>query len=301
MPMRSLAGCITNTFLRRTALDLNFCGSHGAGVLWRGGLLYPPHFDATKRYPLVIQTYGFKPGVFIIDHQARGSSAFAAQAFANEGMLVLLLPEPAVDSQSREWFTAHQQGIEAAIDRLDALALIDRTKVGIIGFSATGNPVQHMLTFSDYDIAAAWGISLSAYASMFGHPAPAMLSDEDMMQAHPWGDGLALWTQRDPSLHVDRVRAALRIETYGPVSDYWDTYVLMRRQHKPADLIVFPNGWHQLRNPRQRLDSLQGNVDWFSFWLQGREDPDPIKEDQYRRWRGLRSERNALINPPAAD
>src|SRR2546425_584783 len=26
---------------------------------------------------------------------------------------------------------------------------------------------------------------------------------------------------------------------------------------------------------------LQGLVDWFSFWLQGKEDPDPAKGDQY--------------------
>jgi len=31
------------------------------------------------------------------------------------------------------------------------------------------------------------------------------------------------------------------------------------------------------------------NLDWFSFWLQGSEDPDPEKAEQYARWRVLRS------------
>lgn len=37
-----------------------------------------------------------------------------------------------------------------------------------------------------------------------------------------------------------------------------------------------------------RLASQGGSVDWFRFWLQGYEDPDPSKAEQYARWRGLR-------------
>jgi hypothetical protein len=29
-------------------------------------------------------------------------------------------------------------------------------------------------------------------------------------------------------------------------------------------------------------------VDWFDFWLNGREDPDLKKAEQYERWRKLR-------------
>ena len=30
---------------------------------------------------------------------------------------------------------------------------------------------------------------------------------------------------------------------------------------------------------------MQGMVDWFRFWLQESEDPDPAKAEQYERWR----------------
>lgn len=29
----------------------------------------------------------------------------------------------------------------------------------------------------------------------------------------------------------------------------------------------------------------QDNVDWFCFWLEDEEDPDPAKVAQYNRWR----------------
>ena len=43
-----------------------------------------------------------------------------------------------------------------------------------------------------------------------------------------------------------------------------------------------------MTNPRERMISQGGTVDWFRFWLKGEEDPDPAKAEQYTRWRELR-------------
>jgi len=61
----------------------------------------------------------------------------------------------------------------------------------------------------------------------------------------------------------------------------------MRHLHKPVDLIVLNNNEHVLSNPSARLVSQGGSVDWFRFWLQDYEDPDPSKAEQYRRWENL--------------
>ena len=45
---------------------------------------------------------------------------------------------------------------------------------------------------------------------------------------------------------------------------------------------------HNLGNPAARMASQGGSVDWFRFWLQNYEDPDPAKAEQYARWRELR-------------
>jgi len=60
------------------------------------------------------------------------------------------------------------------------------------------------------------------------------------------------------------------------------------RLRKPVELVYLPEGEHILEKPWERLISQQGNVDWFRFWLQGYEDPDPAKAEQYARWRELR-------------
>ena len=45
--------------------------------------------------------------------------------------------------------------------------------------------------------------------------------------------------------------------------------------------------------PADLMESQQGDVDWFRFWLQAYEDPDPAKSGQYRRWEHLRELRDA--------
>ena len=58
--------------------------------------------------------------------------------------------------------------------------------------------------------------------------------------------------------------------------------------HKPAELYLYPNAPHNLKAPLQRYYSLTRHVDWFRFWLQGYEDPNPAKASQYRHWEQLK-------------
>jgi hypothetical protein len=73
----------------------------------------------------------------------------------------------------------------------------------------------------------------------------------------------------------------------------WEPYAAMRYLHKPVDLILLNNAQHVLTNPAARLASQGGTVDWFRFWLQDYEDPDPAKAEQFRRWRELRTLQDA--------
>jgi hypothetical protein len=49
-----------------------------------------------------------------------------------------------------------------------------------------------------------------------------------------------------------------------------------------------------LRWKARRLNEIyQRNLDWLNFWLQDKEDPDPAKAEQYKRWRELRKLQDA--------
>lgn len=275
------------------------------GLKWQGALIYPPTFQVGKRYPLVIQTHGFfGEDIFLID----GSfpvGPYAAQALANKGMLVLQSPDKQEGAAQRQELLVHRRGIEAAIDTLDVRGLIDKKRVGIMGYSRSGFYVDHVITFSDYDFAAALitdgsHLNFGYYTQFYGLGAPGMKHIEDMLGgATPWGDSLPAFVSRTTTFNLDKVKTPLRLERYldnrNYAGYYWDQYVLMRRLHKPVELMLYPRANHTTINPTARMASAGGSVDWFAFWLKDEEDPDPAKAEQYERWRMLREQQKESI------
>lgn len=57
-------------------------------------------------------------------------------------------------------------------------------------------------------------------------------------------------------------------------------------------MIMIPQGSHALSRPSERMISLQGNVDWYRFWLKGEQRSEPLVpsetaatlREQYARW-----------------
>lgn len=246
------------------------------------GLVFPTNYQKGQRYPLVIQTHGFNPEEFLIEGP---HTAYAAQAFANRGIMVVQLPDLANNPERRE---AMRSAVESLIDKMDAIGLIDRNRVGMIGFSATGHAVQHFITFSDYPIAAAsiadaFSISVLGYAAWFPHG--MSLFEQTTNGIKPWGQTRDQWVAQDPSLNLDKVTTALLLEEYSAMYAWWDVYTLLRRMGKAVEWIDYPNGDHGLVKPVQRLVSQTIKVDWFCYWLKGEIDPAPEKAEQYQRWK----------------
>jgi len=65
-------------------------------------------------------------------------------------------------------------------------------------------------------------------------------------------------------------------------------YLSLRNAGVPVEMQVYPNEGHIKHAPWSRYWAYQRNLDWMRFWLQGKEDPDPAKQEQYKRWRELR-------------
>ena len=52
-------------------------------------------------------------------------------------------------------------------------------------------------------------------------------------------------------------------------------------------MYVFVGEPHIKFGPRHKLVVYERNLDWFRFWLQGVERPDPPDVDQYEIWRAM--------------
>lgn len=276
----------------------------GQGRRWDGGLMLPSDFKPGVRYPLVIQSYGFDPKRFYRDgtnDYDGATSGFAGRAFLREGVLVLALPWRASTGAPRDEhgsIVAFADGVSGAIDALVAQGLVDRDRIGILGWSATGVRVQMLITFTDAPIRAATILdgdvnTLYSLTITYAFADSTLKSKEEGNQGPPFGETRERWIRNDPSLHTDCIRAALRIESYGAeAKNNSDIYALLRRQYRPVEMLKFPEGGHALSRPSERMISLQGNVDWYRFWLKGErrqelvvpgETADSLQA-QYARW-----------------
>jgi len=275
------------------------------GIKVIGGLYLPPDYVPNKRYPLVIQTHGYDPSEFSMDGFHEYSSGYAARPLAAKGIVVLQAAGfktqqdddnamnrklGATRQESLKNWTAHvyAEGIET----LDKQGIIDRSRVGIVGFSATVCYVGYTLTHSQFRFAAASlvdGISCG-YFEAIEFPDAAGEFNAYNGNAAPFGEGLATWMKNAPGFNLDKVQAPVRLVALGNFSVFsqWEWYVGLTLQKKPVDFVLIPHGIHLGGMVSERMLEEQGLVDWFTFWLKGEEDPDPAKTGQYTRWRELR-------------
>ncbi len=271
------------------------------GIAWKGsdgqdekgGLYYPVDYVPGKRYPLVIQTHGWEPHAFWIDGPF--STAFAAQPLAGRNMVVLQMDERYADMLTSNELPREMGALEGAIDYLDTIGLIDRNRVGIIGFSRTCMHVKYALTHSMYHFAAASltdGLDAGYLQYMLYYNASASVADssEAVIGGPPFGGNLKKWMATSPGFNMDEVHTPVRIvaPNAGALLGEWEWFAGLLRLRRPVELIYMQDGEHILQKPWDRIVSQQGNVDWFCFWLKGEEDPDPAKAEQYKRWRELR-------------
>ena len=267
---------------------------------WKAGLYYPVGYVPGKRYPLVIQTHGFDSTKFAIEGVF--TTGNAAQAFAGRGIVVLQMaiapPRDREHWEQTDEAPREMRAMESVIDSLDERGLIDRDRVGLIGFSRTCYYVKYMITHSSYSIAA----TAITDGVDYGYVRYIIESDIGKIDVEgmngggpPAGDFFDTWREIAPGFRVELVKQPMRIESIAPPGGgspltQWEFYTMMRRYQKPVELIHYPRADHIMVKPWERLSSQGGNFDWFRFWLLGQQDPDPAKAGQYERWRAMRKQ-----------
>ena len=269
-------------------LDLNpqfqrLCFGREQTIFWRatdghpvrGGLYFPPNYQPGHRYPLVIQTHAFDPTQFWMD--GPWSSAYAAQPLASKGIVVLQMGGSS-DSSDTAYRSTPEEALrqmaafEGAIDHLDREGIIDRNRVGILGFSRTVYHVAYTLTHSKYPFRAAVladGFN-GGYFERIAYPNQAA-EPNAVNGGPPYGDGLSLWLRSSPEFNIPNLKTPVRLEGYGVAAaiEEWEWYSLSLALKKPVEFVIFPRAAHMLVKPWERMASQQGTIDWFTRWLKG--------------------------------
>jgi hypothetical protein len=290
-------------------------GTLSNGKQWIGQLIYPADYAAGSRYPLVIQSYYGHPmgqesfaldGMWGSPGMGLGPSMVAAypgQLLATRNIAVLTLLVTNFEAGSTQ-DDDYQLAYESLAKQLVASGIADPDKIGLTGFSRNGHWVEFTLAHSTFPFAAA--IAADNLDPSYFQAALMNWTTHDaaMNGAAAFGDGLQKWLVRAVGFNAEHIRTPLfmfgQCGSTEMIIAQWEIFSRLKHLKKPVEMYMMPEAdthpAHSPQNPRQVLALQDRAVDWFSFWLTGREDASPLKAEQYRRWRSFKPS-SAISNP----
>jgi dipeptidyl aminopeptidase/acylaminoacyl peptidase len=141
-----------------------------AGLIVEAWLLFPPDFDSTKRYPLVLDVHGGPNGHY--------GYAFnnVQQCLATNGFLVLFANPRGSSSYGRDftqrvihdWGGEDYRDLMALVDAVSGRPYVDRQRQGIYGYSYGGYMTAWTIGQTDRFKAAVCGAPCFDLESMYG-------------------------------------------------------------------------------------------------------------------------------------
>jgi dipeptidyl aminopeptidase/acylaminoacyl peptidase len=279
-----------------------------------GIVLIPPDYVSGKRYPLVIQTKPFADGFAC---SFGNFPSFAPQPIANSGIMYIgRLDTDGSEQKEEDYYPDGYPGQretgtiseaafnmdlwESAIQTLDKMGLIDPAKVGIIGFSRTGWYTEFLLAHSHNHFRAATvadNVQYSVGEYWLRHDRETIDEYNHLYGGPPEGASAQNWQNYSITFNLDKISTPLLMEEMGDGKAYEDVNMVpidlaaafevftgLSVLKRPVELFYYPEEDHTPDHPQARLSTLQRNVDWYRFWLQGYERPNPEDPDQYHRW-----------------
>jgi dipeptidyl aminopeptidase/acylaminoacyl peptidase len=270
------------------------------GYPLQGLLFEPPGYRPDRPYPLVISTIAYGGG-FVCDSGDIHLPSFAPQPIANAGMLYLMRtypPDWTLSGQREHYSKGYPGGVaeaafqtevwDSAVDKLAQDKIVDRERVGIIGFSRTGWYTEYALAHgrTPYRAATATDNVMYSLVDYWLPLAKASMQSADVIYGGPpYGTTLPSWEKYSISFNLDKIHTPLLMEEigYGRQYDqtkipprglipYFEVFAGLSRLGTPVELYYYPNEDHQPEHPLARLASLQRNLAWYRFWLLG----DPV-------------------------
>jgi dipeptidyl aminopeptidase/acylaminoacyl peptidase len=270
-----------------------------------GDLVLPPHYRPGTKLPMIVVQYhsrGFLRG--------GTNNDYPIYLFAAHGFAVLSLERPtvvaslypklisleALNRANYEGWAEHASllsslvaGVKAAV----ATGAIDSSRIGLTGLSDGATLARYALINTHLFRAAAISTCCLEPKTVMTYGGIAWAKFNRKM-------GFPLATRDDPGfwapMSIAQNAATMNTPLLMQLAD--DEYILaleafeaLREHGKPVDLYVFPGEHHGKWQPAHRLAIYQRDLDWFAFWLQGREDPALAKRTQYRRWEAMRAKR----------
>jgi dipeptidyl aminopeptidase/acylaminoacyl peptidase len=247
-----------------------------AGVEIEGRIYYPPDFDESKKYPLIVYYYA---GTSPTDRSFGGR--YPKNMFAAQGFVVYNLQPSGATGYGQDFSAAHVNnwGITVADEIIQGTerfvedhSFVDAEKIGCIGASYGG--FMTMLLLSRTDIFAA-GIShagISNIASYWGEGYWGYLySASASANSFPWNNP-ELYIGQSALYSADKIHTPLLLlhgadDTNVPPGESLQLYTALKLLGRPVELIEVEGQDHHILDYKKRIAWQKTIFAWFDKWL----------------------------------
>ena len=238
----------------------------------------PPEFDASKKYPLILNIHGGPHAAYgwVFDHEF--------QWMAAKGFVVLYVNPRGSTSYGQDFgniIQYHYPGddyrdLMIGVDELLKRGYIDPKKLGVTGGSGGGVLTNWTITHTDRFAAAVSQRDISDWASWW-YTADFTLFQPNWFKAPPFQDAQD-YTNRSAITYVQNIHTPVMFvlgeSDYRtpPDSGGEQLFRALKFLKRPTAMVMFPRESHELSRsgePWHRIERLEHIVNWFDRWMMG--------------------------------
>jgi dipeptidyl aminopeptidase/acylaminoacyl peptidase len=234
---------------------------------------FPPGFDPSRKYPMVLDIHGGPHGVF--------SDSFnnIQQVLATNGYIVLAVnPRGSstygldfLKSVLGDWGGEDYLDIMAGVDAMSSRPYVDPERLGITGYSYGGFMSSWIIGHDTRFKAAAVGAPCINLSSMYGTSDIGIRFGETQ-----WGgirkDAVDKFLAHSPLTYAPDVETPVLLlhgeaDVRCPIEQSEQYFVTLKRLGKQVEFVRFPDCSHMfLRggHPKMRVEYLKRVLDWFN-------------------------------------
>ncbi len=259
------------------------------GATIEGVLHKPANYDPSKKYPLLVMIHGGPTG--IDTPTPVPGSVYPILQWLDKGCLVLR-PNYRGSAGYGEAFRSlnvknlgvgDMWDVMSGIDYLDKKGMIDKTKMGSMGWSQGGYISAFLTTNTDAFKAISVGAGISNWMTYYVntdiHP-----FTRQYLKATPWSDE-AIYKKTSPMTNINKAKTPTLIQ-HGeldkrvPIANAYELLQGLRDKNVPAELIVYKGFGHGISKPKERLAANWHNLQWFNKYLWGEKVELPLGENK---------------------
>lgn len=253
----------------------NFVNSRGDTIYGRYYL--PPHFDANKKYPMIVNYYGGCSPT-----SRNFESRYPHHAYAALGYIVYIVEPSGATGFGQEFSARHvntagegvaQDIIEGTQQFCKEHAFVNDKKIGCIGASYGGFMTQYLQTQTDIFAAAISHAGISDHTSYWGEGYWGYsYSEVSMANSYPWSDA-DLYVKQSPLYNADKIHTPLLFlhgdaDTNVPVGESIQMFTALKLLGRETAFVAVKDQDHHILDYDKRADWQNTIFAWFAKWLQ---------------------------------